>query len=46
MLTLDRLREVNATKDVLTETGIEVVIVEGHAHQAIEAHDPLGVKAR
>jgi hypothetical protein len=46
MLTIDRLREVNATRDVVIETGTEVAIVEGHAHQAIEAQDPLGVKAR
>jgi hypothetical protein len=46
MLTLDRLREVNATTDVVTETGTEAVIVEGRAHQAIEAQDPLVVKAR
>ena len=46
MLTIDRLREVNATTDVVTETGTEVVIVEGHAHQAIEAQDPLDVKVR
>jgi len=46
MLTLDRLREVNAMTDVATETGTVVVIVEGHAHQAIEAQDLLVVKAR
>jgi hypothetical protein len=46
MLTLDRLREVNATTDVVTETGTEVVIVEDHVHQAIEAQGPLAVKAR
>jgi sulfur relay (sulfurtransferase) DsrF/TusC family protein len=46
MLTLDGLREVNATTDVVTETGTEVVIVEDHVHQAIEAQGPLAVKVR
>jgi hypothetical protein len=46
MLTTDRLREANATTDVVTETGIEGAIAEGRVHLAIEAQDPLAVKAR